>query len=125
MSPPFAIVAGVGPGIGASVARRLAQAYPVVLLARRQASFEQVMRDIHKDGGRAITIIADVSREDDIVAAIRKASQELRSTSIAMAVFNASGPFSRKSFRDITAAEFEASWKTSWYVRAPLPITRM
>lgn len=41
MAPnPFAVIAGVGPGIGAAIARRFASSYPVVLLARKEESFD-------------------------------------------------------------------------------------
>ena len=71
-SKAFAVVAGVGPGTGASVARRFAQAYPVVLLARNPDNFNSLVEEINKSGGKAIGISTDVSSPDSVKAAFQK-----------------------------------------------------
>ena len=57
----IAVVAGVGPGTGASVARKFAKAYPVVLLARKPENFEGLADEINSSGGKAVGISTDVS----------------------------------------------------------------
>ncbi|KAH9203669.1 hypothetical protein DL95DRAFT_139737, partial [Leptodontidium sp. 2 PMI_412] len=55
------IIAGAGPGTGSAIARRFAQAYPVVLLARSQLSLDPLVRDITQNGGSAVGIPIDVT----------------------------------------------------------------
>ena len=69
---PFAIIAGVGPGTGASIARKFAAAYSVVLLARNPANYEAVVSEINQSGGRAAGITADVADEDSVKKAFSK-----------------------------------------------------
>src|SRR5512140_3452660 len=55
-----AAVFGVGPGLGASVARRFArEGYAVALLARGEAHLREVHADISREGGRAAVFPAD------------------------------------------------------------------
>jgi NAD(P)-dependent dehydrogenase (short-subunit alcohol dehydrogenase family) len=73
MAPnPFAVIAGVGPGTGAALARRFALSYPVVLLARKEESFKSVVADIKANGGSAVGIETDVSIESSLRAAFEQ-----------------------------------------------------
>jgi short-subunit dehydrogenase len=47
----LAVIAGVGPGLGASLSRRFAKEYKVVLLARSQGTLDTISESINKDGG--------------------------------------------------------------------------
>jgi short-subunit dehydrogenase len=47
----LAVIAGVGPGLGASLSRRFAKEYKVVLLARSQKTLDTVSESIKKNGG--------------------------------------------------------------------------
>ena len=75
-SPLLAIVAGVGPGTGASVARKFAQTYPVVLLARNPANYEPLVKEINGSGGKALGISADVSNEKSMKEAFEQIKGE-------------------------------------------------
>ncbi|KAI7093472.1 hypothetical protein KC352_g39842, partial [Hortaea werneckii] len=75
-SKAIAIIAGVGPGTGASVARKFASAYPVVLLARNPDNYNNLVDEIKKDGGQAIGISTDVSSPDSMKQAFSKIEQE-------------------------------------------------
>lgn len=90
-SSPIAIVAGVGPGTGSSVARRFAKEYPVVLLARKPESFEKLAKEINDQGGKAVGISADVSNQESIQRAFREIEQHFPGAHAAAAVFNAAG----------------------------------
>jgi NADP-dependent 3-hydroxy acid dehydrogenase YdfG len=70
-SNPVAIVTGVGPGTGASIARRFAQGgYKVAMLARNRARLEALEREIN--GSRAYTCdVTDEARLDTTIEAIR------------------------------------------------------
>lgn len=72
----IAIVAGVGAGTGASVARKFASAYPVVLLARSPESYESLAKEINDNGGKAIGISTDVSDAKSVNNAVSKIKSE-------------------------------------------------
>jgi short-subunit dehydrogenase len=50
----LAVIAGVGPGLGASLSRRFAKEYKVVLLARSQGTLETVSESIKNEGGEVV-----------------------------------------------------------------------
>ena len=114
MAPsPFAVVAGVGPGTGASVASRFAKSYPVALLARSPENYESLVKEINGSGGKAIGISTDVSSEESVQSAFAKIKQEFQGAGCAAAIFNASGPFSRKPLLEMKVEEFGRSWEVS------------
>lgn len=102
----WAVIAGVGPGTGAAVARRFAQQYPVALLARSEASYKPLVDEINGSGGRAIGISTDISNEASVSDAFRQIEAELGSDGAAAAIFNASGRFVRKSILDLAVDDF-------------------
>ncbi|KAK5683896.1 hypothetical protein LTS10_003759 [Elasticomyces elasticus] len=112
-SKAIAVVAGVGPGTGASVARKFAAAYPVVLLARNPDNYESLVEEINKSGGKAIGISTDVSSPESLKAAFEKVEQEYKGAPIAAAIFNASGRFVRKPLLDMAVEDFEAGYHVS------------
>ncbi|KAL8801699.1 MAG: hypothetical protein Q9182_004293 [Xanthomendoza sp. 2 TL-2023] len=113
MSAPFAIVAGVGPGTGATVARKFAAAYPVALLARNPANYEDALKDIQATGGKAIGIPTDVSDAKSVKDAIAQIQKEFEGDKCAAAVFNVGGKFIRKPFLELSQEEFESGWEAN------------
>ncbi|KAH0362589.1 hypothetical protein KCU65_g7900, partial [Aureobasidium melanogenum] len=115
MAPnPFAVVAGVGPGTGAAIARRFASSYPVVLLARKEESFKSVVADIKANGGSAVGIETDVSIESSLRAAFEQVNSTFGSDSAcAAAVFNASGSLVKKPFLELSEEEFTRPYAVS------------
>lgn len=120
MSIRFAIIAGVGPGTGATVARKFAFTYPVALLARNPANYEDAVRDIESAGGRAIGIPTDVTDAESVTKAVETARKELGgSGEMAAAVFNVGGRFIKKPFLELTQEEFESGWEANGFVFYP------
>lgn len=123
MAPsPVAIIAGVGPGTGAAVARRFAQKYPVVLLARSASNYEPVVDEINKSGGKAVGISADITDEESVKGAFDQIKQgglwkDGGESGVAAAVFNLGGGFAIKPFLELTKEEFESGWKSNGSVR--------
>jgi NAD(P)-dependent dehydrogenase (short-subunit alcohol dehydrogenase family) len=115
-SKPFAVIAGVGPGTAAFVARRFAKAYPVVLLARNPGNYEPLVEEIKGDGGEAIGISTDVSDEESVKSAFKTIAQTYDNAPCAAAIFNASGGFSRKPFLETQLSDMEAALSVTVYV---------
>jgi len=110
----IAIIAGVGSGTGASLARKFAAKYPVVLLARNPDNFNDLVKEINGNGGKAIGVSTDVSDVASVKNAIDQAEKEFGpDVAAAAAIFNASGGFVRKPFLDIALADFTKGWDVS------------
>lgn len=110
---PYAIVAGVGPGTGASVARKFAAAYPVVCLSRTPASYEPLVKEINSAGGKAIGVSADVSNANSMKEAVKKIESEFGNEGCAAAVLNAAGGFVRKPFLELSEEDFMSGYLAS------------
>ncbi|WP_217246058.1 SDR family NAD(P)-dependent oxidoreductase [Streptomyces sp. AC602_WCS936] len=69
-----AMITGASSGIGAAAAQLFAaEGASVVLVARREDRLEELARRIRKDGGRALPVVADVCRPDDVERAVDRA----------------------------------------------------
>lgn len=102
-SRPFAIIAGVGSGTGSALARRFAQAYPVVLLARNPDNIEPIVKEINSSGGEAVGISADVSDAESVQSAFGQMAHKYGEHSLAAAVYNVGGVEPADAF-------FRAEW---------------
>ncbi|CAI6247776.1 unnamed protein product [Periconia digitata] len=108
------IVAGVGAGTGASVARKFAKTYPVVLLARNPENFESLAKEINSSGGKALGISTDISDSSSVKKAIETIKKEFGDdVGASAAIFNASGGFLRKSFLELPEDVFTTSMNVS------------
>ncbi|KAJ6786506.1 hypothetical protein PWT90_08655 [Aphanocladium album] len=108
----YAVVAGVGSGTGASVAQLFAKAYPVALLARKEANYAPVVEAITKAGGKAIGITTDAADEKSVDAAFARIEKEWPQAKLAAAVYNANAGFAYKSFLDLTLEDLNTSLGT-------------
>jgi NADP-dependent 3-hydroxy acid dehydrogenase YdfG len=71
-----ALVTGASSGIGEATAVALAEeGAQVAVLARRADRLEQVVKRIQDAGGEAVPMVADVTNEDQLRAAIRRAKE--------------------------------------------------
>ncbi|KAB2576405.1 Short-chain dehydrogenase/reductase SDR [Lasiodiplodia theobromae] len=108
--PLLAVVAGVGPGAGAAIARKFASQYPVVCLARKPESFNDVVAEINSSGGKALGIATDLSSSTSLQAAMATIGAEFgEGYGLSAAIFNAGGKFVRKPFLELTQGEFASS----------------
>ena len=74
----IAIVTGAGRGIGRAVAFNLAECgCRVILTARTSAQLEQVQQEVLTSGGEAITIAADLTRDDEIQRLVEESQQRM------------------------------------------------
>jgi len=123
----WTIIAGVGPGTGASVARKFAATYPVALLARKPANYEPLVKEIEAAGGRAIGISTDAADEKSVKQAFEQIKKEMGGAKLAAAVYNVGGRFIRKPFLELTPEDFEAGWEANgrgafFFAQAVLPL---
>jgi len=109
---PLAIIAGVGGGTGAAVARRFAKSYTVILLARNSSNFSSLVDEITSSGGSAFGVETDISDPTSVHNTFRKIKEKYSDAGVAAAVFNASN-FVRKPFLELSLEEFESGWNVS------------
>lgn len=73
-----AMVTGASQGIGEAIALRLAKdGFAVALVALHQDKLDLVKEKIEAAGGKAVSIVADVSKRPEVFAAVDKAVAEL------------------------------------------------
>jgi NAD(P)-dependent dehydrogenase (short-subunit alcohol dehydrogenase family) len=116
----YAIVAGVGPGTGRSVAIRFSEAYPVVLLARSPESYKDVVAQIKEGGRKAIGITADATDDASLKSAFETIKKELPGFKLAATIYNVrpnSRP-SRRPFLELTQQDLDTSLNGNMYVRS-------
>jgi len=101
---PVAVVMGVGPGLGASLARRFAEKYAVAINARRRDYLATLAAEIRGHGGVALEIPGDVGDRAQVADAFKLIRQQLGEPEVLL--FNAAaGPFGNVS--EVTPEQFE------------------
>ena len=104
-----AIVAGVGPGLGASLARAFSkEGCSVALLSRRPESGEPVASQIRAAKGKALALPVDVTDRSTVVQAVEKIRADLGA--ITILAYNASG-FGRGNFLDLEPETIRQSFE--------------
>src|SRR5690242_5310956 len=102
---PVAVVVGVGPGIGAALARRFAKGYSVVLIARSIDYLKTLADEIRADGGHALEAPADIGNFSEVAGAFAAIREKLADPEILL--YNAgSGVWG--SIVEISAEQYEA-----------------
>jgi NAD(P)-dependent dehydrogenase (short-subunit alcohol dehydrogenase family) len=109
-SRPVAVVVGVGPGLGASLARRFAAKYAVAINARSTDYLRTLANDIRGRGGVALEAQADLGKSDEVHSAFERIRTELGEPQILL--FNAAaGPLGNVT--EVTAAQFESCMRVN------------
>ncbi len=102
---------GVGPGLGAAVARRFArEGYAVALLARSEAGLREVQATLTQTGGRAEVFPADAADAGSVSAAFSRVREELGPPEVL--VYNA-GAFQMGGILELDPAAFESAWRVN------------
>ncbi len=111
-----AIVTGGGSGIGAAIARRLAErGTAVALVGRRRDRLEAVAGEIRGAGGLAHEIDADLTDPAAPAAVVERALADLGCIDV---VVNNAGTASMTALEDVTVEEFDSQYALN--VRAAL-----
>jgi NAD(P)-dependent dehydrogenase (short-subunit alcohol dehydrogenase family) len=114
----YAIVAGIGPSTGRSVALKFSEHYPVVLLARREESYADVVAQITKAGGKAIGVSTDATDEASLKAAFESIKKQFGDLKLAAAVYNVRPNLrpSRRPFLELSLKDLDTSLDGNVYV---------
>ena len=112
-----ALVAGAGRGIGRALAERLAaEGAAVALLARSDVEVEAAAEQIRSNGGRAIAIVADVTRSGDVADAVEACESQYGPITFLVSNAGVPGPFG-----PVGAVDVEEWWQAQCvHLRAPL-----
>lgn len=106
----YACVIGAGTGTGKAAALRFAKAYPVVLMARTPASFQDTVDAINDAGGRAVGVAADAADPASLDAAFKRVATDLLpGLGLAAAVYNVGAAFKRAPFLETAVEDYDAA----------------
>jgi NADP-dependent 3-hydroxy acid dehydrogenase YdfG len=109
---PVAAVVGVGPGLGAALARRFAQTYAVAIIARNAEYLKSLAAELGATGGRILEVPADIGDRAQVEAAFTLIRERLGPPEVLL--YNAgSGMFG--TITDITPEQYEDSWRVNAY----------
>ncbi|MBV8214998.1 MAG: SDR family NAD(P)-dependent oxidoreductase [Verrucomicrobia bacterium] len=108
--PKAAVIAGVGPGSGAAIARKLAkQGCAVGLIARSADYLDQLAGELRENKSHVDYAKADVSDADQIKSAFAQFRQTLGSIDLLVFHASAGGPFGQ-GLLSIDPKDFARSW---------------
>jgi NAD(P)-dependent dehydrogenase (short-subunit alcohol dehydrogenase family) len=105
-----AVVTGVGPGLGAALARRFAKEYAVAINARNADYLRSLAREIRDAGGVACEVPGDVGDRAQVEAAFRSIRDRLGPPEVLL--YNA-GSGAWGNVLEITPEQFESSWRVN------------
>lgn len=107
---PVAVVVGVGPGLGASLARRFAEKYAVAINARTPDYLNTLASDIRGRGGAVLEVQANVANIDEVRRAFELIREQIGEPQVLL--FNAAaGPFG--NVNEVTPEQFENCMKVN------------
>ena len=106
-----AAVLGVGPGLGAAIARRFAgEGFAVALMARREESVAAVREEIEDSGGGALGVTTDAANPDSVAASFQRVRAELGDPEVF--VYNA-GAFQMGGILEVSPAKFDECFRAN------------
>ena len=89
-----AIVTGAGRGFGKAIALGLAEeGAAITVTARSNDQLDAVAREIEAAGGRALAVVGDVTKRDDVARVVAAAEKKFGSTSVLVNNAGITGPF--------------------------------
>ncbi len=108
-----AVVAGVGPGLGAALARKFGkEGCRVGLLARSTAFIGKLAAQLEKSGVQALAVACDLAEPEQVSGAFKRVRERLGPVDILINHASAGGPFGR-GLLETPLADFERAWRVS------------
>ena len=109
--PDVSVIAGVGPGLGASLARKFAkEGCRLAVLARSSDFLESLSEEIRRRGTEILAIPTDIGEADQVAAAFERIRDELDPVDVLINNASASGPFGQP-FVELTPESFARGWQ--------------
>ena len=107
-----AVITGASKGIGAGIAKSLAEAGASVVVnyASAKAGADKVVEDIVANGGKAIAVQGDVSKADDISRLFEETSKAFGAVDI---LVNNAGVYKFGAIDQITEEDFHSQFNTN------------
>jgi NAD(P)-dependent dehydrogenase (short-subunit alcohol dehydrogenase family) len=107
---PVAVVTGVGPGLGAALARRFAKGYAVAINARKPDFLRSLAVEIRGAGGQVLEMPADIGDPAQTAGMFRAIRERLGAPEVLL--YNA-GSGSWGTVVDITPEQYEKDWRVN------------
>ncbi len=105
----IAVIAGVGPGLGAALARKFVkEGCDVALLSRSSPYIKNLSTRLAESGRKAMPIPTDVAEAEEVAASFARIRGELGDPDI---LVNHAGNAAWGSFADLTPEAFEGAWR--------------
>ena len=110
-TPQVSVIAGVGRGLGASLARKFAkEGCRLAVLARSSDFLDSLAKEIRKLGTEILAVPTDIGEADQVAAAFKRVRDQLGPVDVLINNASASGPFGQP-FVEIPAESFAHGWK--------------
>ena len=112
--PRVAVIAGVGPGLGAALARRFArESCRVALLARSAGYLDSLAAELNAfhDPGTVLPVLCDLTDEAAIIAAFAQVRDHLGPVDILVNHASGGGGPSGAGLLDLSSSAFEQAWR--------------
>ncbi|MGF1472459.1 MAG: SDR family NAD(P)-dependent oxidoreductase [Rubrobacteraceae bacterium] len=111
MNGKVAAIMGVGPGLGAAIARRFAsEGYAVGLMARNEDGLSGLEQEIEDQGGETLAVSADATDPSSVAQAFGRVEQELGNPEVF--VYNA-GAFQMGGILEVSPEHFDLCFKAN------------
>jgi NAD(P)-dependent dehydrogenase (short-subunit alcohol dehydrogenase family) len=107
---PVAVVVGVGPGLGAALARRFSKEYAVAINARNKDYLRSLAQEIRSSGGKVLEVAADIGDRAQVEAAFKSIGEQLGSPEVLL--YNA-GSGSWGTIAEVSAEMYEHDWRVN------------
>ncbi|WP_332897654.1 SDR family NAD(P)-dependent oxidoreductase [Haladaptatus sp. CMSO5] len=105
------VISGVGPGLGAALARRFAvEGCQIALLARSGDYLDALVDELDAAPGTVLAVPVDVTDPAAVTAAFATVREAFGPVSV---LVNNASDSARKGVRDISIAEFEHAWRVA------------
>jgi NAD(P)-dependent dehydrogenase (short-subunit alcohol dehydrogenase family) len=109
--PDVSVIAGVGPGLGASLARKFAkEGCRLAVLARSSDFLESLSEEIRRRGTEILAIPTDIAEADQVAAGFERIRDQLGPVDVLINNASASGPFGQP-FVELTPESFARGWQ--------------
>lgn len=108
---PVAVVTGVGPGLGAALARRFARGgCAVAMMARSRDFIDKLGAELKAEGARTLAVSADMTAVDQVNSAFAAVRSELGAVDLLL--YNA-GSAAWGNVTEISPEQFEQAWRVN------------